>query len=279
MKKRSIWVFVTIFLLAVSMTACAASPADVTDGTNVTDTKKSTNPVGSPEERQGRDQHNTEIMPETVLQLGESYDYFPLGATGHLRCTVTAARAITSSDDCPPCDMFSFDLLCATENGKTLNFRYPEWFTEGGAIDHGCHIIMVDVTVTNVDAVGTVYDGTDACEGEFSDPTAFTSYFVANLVDLSDVYSDPQGYSFTPCSFAYFSLLGQYSEDIADTPGDEAKAIQIAPGETVSYTLGYLVHANRDETPKDLSMLMLCGGNDAYAETGTFIDLCLEDKS
>lgn len=233
-------------------------------------------PQGEVEEEFVRD--NTEVMPEHVIQIGDEFEYTPeVYVEGHFLCTVTDVRVVQEEAECPPAELWVSDSLAADVNGEEVIFEYEEWFTEGGAYDHGCRIILADVTMTNVDAESELDDGTNS-GGPFKDPYLFTAYNVLNLVDLSSVRSLGGKYHrFLGYDRGYFSFLRPDSEDDRETNGNEHQAIRIAPGETVSFTVGFLLHADPEGGIRDLSQLMLSVGANTSAKEGVFIDPKLGD--
>ena len=233
-------------------------------------------PQGEVEEEFVRD--NTEVMPEHVIQIGDEFEYTPeVYVEGHFLCTVTDVRIVQDEAECPPADLWGSDSLGAIVDGEEVIFEYEEWFTEGGAYDHGCRIILADVTMTNVDAESELDDGTNS-GGPFKDPYLFTAYGVVNLVDLSYVQSlGGAHHSFHSYTLGYYSFIRPISEEDWETLGYEHKAIRIAPGETVSFTVGFLLHADDEGGTRDLSRLMLSVGANTSAKEGVFIDPKLGD--
>lgn len=211
--------------------------------------------------------------------MGESFEVELTRGTGHFLCTVTGARILTdesqlSLDD--PEQLMEGGKLIAIEDGEGITFPYEEWFTEGGAFDHGCRLILIDLSVTNVDAKGWL--ASDDPWGFFNDPYAFYAYDFVYFANLSR-YTEVAGqYEFGNENCFYFDKTGDYCpEDILPTIGIEPYAIQILPGQTVTYTLGYGIPTDQEGNPYKLSDLMAVVKANANAETGIFIDLALED--
>ena len=216
---------------------------------------------------------NNTVKPANYISIGDEYDFYPSMAEGHFQCRVTDVRLMTE-EECPPKEMLASDALI----GKDKVYRYEEWFTEDGAYDNGCRIILVDVTVKNEDATAWLASGEN--QGLFEDPYAFYVYSTVGIADTSQLYENKEtgtrSFAFTS-NFLYFSLVGQYDgEDGSHIPGIVAYATQLRPGESISFTIGYPVHANSDGSPKDLSQLVLCVNGNADVETGLFIDMGLE---
>lgn len=217
-----------------------------------------------------------QVMPQNVLQLGDTFEFFPGKADGHFICSVTDARVVTEASDCPEKVYFLED-FCATVDGEYKCFEYEQWFTDGGAIDSGCHIVIVDVSITNVDAVAWL----DSAEnrGFFEDPYMFYGYEIVQLADLTDLREVDNVRDYGQLHAAYISYLGQYAEkDDPLTMGIEPYAIRIQPGETVNISLGFLLPTYSDGRSRDLSMQWLCRQANSNVEDGLFIDIGLGDS-
>lgn len=217
-------------------------------------------------------QKGTLVLPENVIQIGDSFEFYPGKADGHFICTVTDVRVVTEQSECPVID----SSLWGYVDGEEVLYQYEEWFVTGGAFDRGARIILADITVTNVDAVAWLDNGTfnEDC-GWFNDPYAFYAFDFIEIADLTSF--DGAGYS-GPCS-VYFSREGEYREENdPSTIGVETSAIQILPGQTVSYTLGFPVHGEKGGVSADLSAQWLCVGVDKNVNTGIFIDTALGDE-
>ena len=233
-------------------------------------------PQGEVEEEFVRD--NTEVMPEHVIQIGDEFEYTPAAnVEGHFLCRVTDVRVVQDEAECPPPELWLDTWLVALVDGEEVRYEYEEWFTEGGAYDHGCRVILVEVSMTNVDAESRLHDGT-YLGGPFKDPYLFTAYNVVKLVDLSSVQSlGGEHHSYLDYRQGHFSFLRPDSEDDLETNGNEQHAIRIAPGETVSFTLGFSLDAEQEGEARDLSQLMLSVGANTSAKEGVFIDPKLGD--
>lgn len=251
-----------ILLLAIILSACI--PDDVRE---------------SGDEPQKRETNAVDALPNNILKIGDSFEYYPEKAEGHFACTVTDARVVTEESQCPSSEKFEYLLLSANVDGQWVDFEYPGWFVKGGAFDSGCRIVLVDVTVSNIDAEALLNDGTYSPEcGFFDDRYAFQAYCIGEMVDLTDIWTTGGIKSYNRYTAVYFSQMGQYSkEDIPETLGHECWAIQILPGQSVNFTLGFFVGTNSDGSRKDLSKLWLCAGSNSRVEDGIFIDLGLGD--
>lgn len=205
------------------------------------------------------------VEPKNVLQVGDSFECFPDRAEGHFVCTITDVRLVTSEDQCPPeeafCDNVSLLVHSGYDEGPKV-YQYEDWFIEGGAFDQGARIMLVDLTVTNIDAVAWLSDGTFTdTTGYFHDSDAFHSYSFVATADMSKVEKWPDGSQVVSnwlTTLIYYSRAGEYHpEELHDTPGQELFALQIPIGQTVSFTLGYSIDGYQNGNAPDLSDLWL----------------------
>lgn len=238
-------------------------------------------PDTEPTER--RVEGNTEIMPQNVIQIGESFSFYPQKADGELRCTVTKVWVVEEQSQCPPEESFALTGLWAYPEGDSVGriYRYNEWFAEGGAFDLGARFLMVELSVTNVDAVAWLDDGTTTgSSGWFTNPYLFYAYAPIFAADLSVVQGEEgREYFSGGGELYYFSEMGKYSEDDLETVGIETYGIEILPGETVTYTLGYGVSGNPGGQTMDLSKLWLAVSGTMDVDEGIFIDTKLGDDA
>lgn len=184
------------------------------------------------------------------LHVGDTFESKQYYHTGILECTVTDIRIVEEESQCPPNDWFYAPLAVMVGDRAQVCDR-EDWFTEGGAFDQGCRIVVVDMTVKNRDAVGLP----EGEGGRTNDSAAFDMSWLMELVDRSEVIitniNEPayQGYLGMG-----FSLLNQYTPD--GIHGDSCY-VQLPPGEEISFSLCYPVYQNSDGSPKDLSDMAL----------------------
>lgn len=224
-------------------------------------------------------ENNTKILPKNYIQFGDSFEYYPQSSDGHFECSVTDVQLVTEQSQCPAEDKFLYVRSVGFVDGEPREFEYDEWFTEGGAFDLGTRLVLVDLTVTNVDAVAWLDNGTFNGDcGYFRDEYAFAINDIIQLMDLTRVFGEKADqYYHGLGGFAYFSRAGEFEEeDILDTIGHEKFALKILPGETISFTVGYLVDGSEDGKPRDFSTTALCvvgsGNGIGQVYTSTFID-------
>ena len=122
--------------------------------------------------------------------------------------------------------------------GKTWKvvYGYPDWTEEDGYFGNDIYLILVDVTATNVGAEN--YTTADRYSeiwprGQYDDPYIFGASVVPVLTDISGTYWLNENSRLWYTQPVYFSLLNQRSE--------HPFAFRLAPGESITYTLGFLV--------------------------------------
>ena len=254
MKTKSIILLLGVCILLNLLTACSrTADPDTLTGEVITN-------------------NSTRIMPKNVIQIGEAYEFSTTQADGHFLCAVTGARMVTKQSECPPREWFDpeFEVMLNTGNEQ---YPYDEWFTEGGAFAHNCRLILVDISVTNVDAQSWLDNGTftTGC-GWFADTDLFYAHDFGKLADLDAIHKQSGVEQYLSYDALGFSKFGEYADD-PNTKGYEPSAIHIAPGETVSFTLVY-----PHSTDIELSSRMLCVSLDTGPENGTFVDLKMGDN-
>ena len=154
--------------------------------------------------------------------------------------------------------------------GKTWNvvYGYPDWTEEDGYFGDDIYLILVDVTATNVGAENyTTADrySDGRIKGRFDDPYIFPVAGVPVLTDISGTkwLGDTRLWYVDP---VYFSLMNQCSE--------HPMAFRLAPGESITYTLGFLV--TDCELGGDFSLPHLCLTDSAGSLYGVFYKLDID---
>ena len=220
------------------------------------------------------DNSSKSYMPQTVIQIGDTFEYYPGMVKGHFLCKVNNVRILAEESRTLPYDKFYCPYIQAYPDGSNpRTYYYEEWYTDDSPFDHGARIMLVDCEVTNVDAVANWDDGTNSTMGWFHDPYAFYMHDLVNCVDLTSANKLLTGHIYYgDVSPFYLSYQYDYSkEDDRETHGDETAAIQILPNETVHFTLGFGISGCPEGT-KDLSMQWLLVSGAGDADTGLFID-------
>ena len=204
------------------------------------------------------------IEPKNVIQIGDTFKCYPDLADGYLLCTVTDVRSVTNESQCPPKDAFGADDVSFSvlgTDGVHCSYPYEEWFTEGGAYDHGLRIVLVDLEVTNINAVAQVSDGTKFNNiGFYLDNDAFPANLFVDTAYMAKAYETLDGRQVVSygSQLVYYSHAGSYVPSKEGWMcGQKRDAVQIPIGQTVRFTLGYSIYQDSSGTPADLSKLWL----------------------
>lgn len=179
-------------------------------------------PVGRPA-LQAAQTHEPEAPADTLPTVGYEIrdEEIPMGESfpahgvflesGTLNYTVTGARVLGPDSDVT----FTIDRFfpyCSIPGVV----EYPDFLDEAGHLSPGCYLVQADITVENVDA--------QALEEEYGDPCLFRAD------DLFLISLDaPGGYT----TVDYFSLAGEFDA--------HPMLYRLEPGNTISYTVGFLV--------------------------------------
>ena len=301
--KKAVILFMT-FLILLSFSGCTervenTPPDGKTPGGNMIEgTVEPTESTPSTAEAEGSTEEPTESDPqETEALIGPSgvelrtWDklIYLAPKAGHLEFRFDNARAVNHRSDVQEeclllsgCSRhYSYDasqysaedfpgakdvLLFEGKTWKVV-YGYPDWTEEDGYFGDDIYLILVDVTATNVGAEN--YTTADRYSdgrprGPYDDPYIFRADGVPVLTDISGTkwigdrlwYADP----------VYFSLMNQCSE--------HPLAFRLAPGESITYTLGFLV--TDCELGGDFSLPHLCFTDSAGSLYGTFYKLDID---
>lgn len=158
--------------------------------------------------------------------------------SGKLVVTVNDVWVITHEDGIPEeGGVYPFDTNLYMGEGWTEYYGHPDYIQEDGAFLEGVFMILANVTVENQDAKCRLEEG-DILN---TDPYLFKIWNILKLTEL-----DLPRY----WNANYFSL---YNPDAQHSMG-----FHLEPGETVTFTVGYLVGDKWDGSTRDLSELALC---------------------
>lgn len=209
----------------------------------------------------------SQSVPEpTGQRSGVTLEFTRHLKEGKLLCTVTDAQAVTREQDYAlTADCFTHDarLVVNHADGSETAYRYPDFIGSDGSYVEGGYLILVDMTVTSQDAVSYTTEDLDENGnplGLYEDPYIFRADLFFTLADLSEVKDGPY---YWYSDVEYFSARGRQAE--------HSMAYRLEPGESISFTLGFLLGNKLDASPRDLTQLYLCDsmGN----PDSTFIDL------
>lgn len=191
--------------------------------------------------------------------------------SGKLIYTVTGARAVSDRAGIPEgAFQKSADDVLMFPNGEGVEYRYPDFIQEDGSFIDGAYLILVDMTVESQDAANLTAAEVDenGVKGKYDSPYIFRADYFFCLTDLSE--EGQTGGLDSPIIQhpKFFSLCGQREE--------HSFAFELLPGETIAFTIGFLVGDYPSGAPRSLSELCLTDVMGTSA--ATFVHLNLEDS-
>lgn len=257
--------------ISILLTGCGAERQQGThlslQPTDNMQSPQATNHAGSntPNESALSNSLTFEIVPNTP----ESGDL----VSGKLLYTVTGARVITSQADIPE-GGFDSEAYASfyPSAGQQIMCYYPDFIQADGSFMDGIYLVLVDMTVESQDATNKTSADADEngnFRGKFDTPYIFRADSFFYLIDSSkDARKTSESMAATAYQISFFSLFKQRDE--------HRFAFELLPGESKSFTIGYLVGDCYTGRPTNLADLALCRlMNDP---TATFIHLNLGDS-
>lgn len=206
-------------------------------------------------------------LQEQSVELGSEVECAPgYFASGKLIYTATNVSIVTDKIDIPLDGGFTDDAAfnfylgedeAEYDPGKDISYRYPNITDENGAFVEGGYLVLVDFHVQSDDAKSYTTSDLDSegyPMGMFDDPYLFTPTPV--LVDLSKLTDEY--YAGTP--YQYFSLRDEEHE-VEFEPGHSLYCFRLEPGESIDFTLGWLVTDEQYNGLVDVSKLAIDFGS------------------
>lgn len=143
--------------------------------------------------------------------------------SGYLSFTLHNVR-ILGSGDTWPLENYVYDAYFGyNQAGEWVKFSRPADLNSDGTCKPGWNLVLVDLTVTSHNATARIGDYSK------SDPYLFTADITCTLADLR-YFGD---YNCQVRNVDYFSKMGEYPE--------HPMLYRVAPGESISFTVGFLV--------------------------------------
>ncbi len=187
---------------------------------------------------------------------------------GKLHCEFSNIRMVNHRDDIPRLEGFRDDAQCSFPgladneiyDEKTV-FRYPDFILENGEFIPNAYLLLMDVTVTSIGAAAyTIHDRDSEGypKGQYTEECLFRADPIINLTNKTQ-YIKGESQFF---GIDYFSDMNKEKEN--------RMLFRLLPGETISFTLGFLVDDEKYGGKFDLDELTLC---DIMGEGATFIPL------
>ena len=204
-----------------------------------------------------------EAVISNALGIGETFSDLPLGdkQEGTLALTVTNAKIVHNFAQ----NELSTDNVYGTPSVQ-LNgtiYKYPNFLDENTTMKDGCSLLLVDITLENIDAIRDNFP-------EANDPDLFRGDDFLVLCNLNQ----PEGGTSEEGQFAhaapdYFSLLN--SEPI------HPMAFRLEQGKTIQVQIGFFLDDNWDE-PDALFLSNHSGQYSISDDRCLFVDLNLSDE-
>lgn len=167
--------------------------------------------------------NNLDGKNANIISLHNSWKFEDTLSQGSLTFTVTAANLLSSSsEEKLEIDYFQeHTFLPMPSGGDTTVIEYPNYLDSTGRLVDGCYLIALDISVESNGAMGNLY----------SDPYIFRADDMVYLINC-ELKDDGNYHPYrTVC---YFSELGKCDE--------HSMAYRLEPGETISFTIGFLVN-------------------------------------
>lgn len=169
-------------------------------------------------------------------------------AKGKLVYTLNGIRIITNAEDIPPTGGFEeYRPACVYDSdGNETRFHYPEFIKADNDFEEYVRLVLLDITVTSADAKNwTIYDLDENGnpKGHYADPYVFR---IDGAYWLSNTAAPGQRTFWTP---DFFSALNDAKE--------HPFAYRLLPGESKSFSVGFLVGNNLDGSPISISDLFV----------------------
>ncbi len=127
--------------------------------------------------------------------------------------------------------------------------EYPcfDFCDELGNFVDGIKMILLDVTVENLDATNRYQEADGSWSSRLENPYVFNVQFIGKLLDLNQKDKSSQTYGYYLPN--YYSAHGSCSE--------MSSGFEVLPGQAVSFQLGFLIGNNEDGSSIDLSKLAI----------------------
>ena len=198
-------------------------------------------------------------------------------ASGKLVYTARNVRIVNSTADIPidgdfrssaSLKFYFGDSGEKYDSSLDVSFRYPEICNGDGEFITGGYLILVDFSVRNDGAAMYTTNDLDSDGyplGRFDDPYLFIPMvFLADMSKIDDEY-------YASLSFDYYSRMYEETEAY--------DSFHLEPGETLGFTLGWLVTDEQFDGLVDISSLALEFGAETAEECSvTYIELNLSPE-
>lgn len=181
---------------------------------------------------------------------------------GMLQITISSARVVTAMSGIDQ-DGFMDDTSVYIYHGEWYEeylkdcrtyidqymtvYQCFDFCDDSGNFVDGIKMILLDVTVENLDATNKNQAEDGSWSSRLGNPYVFNVQFIGKLLDLNRKNESSQTYNY---------FLPNYYSEYKSCP-EMSSGFEVAPGETVSFQLGFLVGNNEDGSDIDLSKLAI----------------------
>lgn len=176
-------------------------------------------------------------IEESPSWANDSHNTFPMTyyidqslKAGKLMCTVNNVHLV---EEPPNIGMFKSDAVCGFMDGNVI--QYPDFLQDNGHLIPGLYLLLVNITVSSEDATAFTRRDNDSAngivKGEYDDPYVFRSDDLICLIEIG--MDDGRIIGAGDVYLCYYSGMGQRAE--------HKMAFRLEPGESIDFSLGFLV--------------------------------------
>ena len=181
---------------------------------------------------------------------------------GTLKITISSARVVTGIAEIDEKGFFDdasaiiyheewYDDYCrdwrAYEEKYMTVYGYGDFCDDNGNFADGIRMILLDVTVENLDASNRYQEADGSWVSRLGNLYVFNVQFIGKLLDLNQKDETSQIYRYYEAN--YYSGL--------NTCPEMSGGFEVRPGENISFQLGFLIGNNEDGSAIDLSGLAI----------------------
>ncbi|MBQ7064224.1 MAG: hypothetical protein IJM90_04995 [Firmicutes bacterium] len=193
------------------------------------------------------------VKSQTQLSWGESYTRISNEwAEGNLVYAISDVRAMNQIADIEAFNkgMFTQDTTLLYEDHGIITSRsYPDYLDEKGYLPRNCYLILIDITIHSTGARNRTKKDGEPPYGFFTEPYYFRAD--SGFLLLQKREGQKESLRMNPL---YYSLK--------DALEIHPLAFELRPGETIQYTLGFLLGYQDDGLPPDLDWLYVSFDSD-----------------
>lgn len=177
--------------------------------------------------------------------------------SGWLELTITGCNRITKMDDIQSSHSgFLYEACLGIENGNWREYSLPTCILSDGSFESGWELLLVDISIYSHNAALVTNK-----PGYYDDPYLFRADSLLWLTDQRHIELK----NYMSFGIDYFSEKGKFLENEC--------CFRITPGDTVSFTVGFIISPEMTAGQFDCSQFRICNTT-GYSDS-VFIDLDL----